>query len=118
MTYDLTRRMMLGALPALGLAGVATAQTPLQKPGERIFQPFRIEDDERAASGSHRGEIGEAALQPAVVEFAIVLAVIGEAPAEGCAVKGFCRADIGDVEFDIVDAAVVFRVVSGHLISP
>lgn len=39
MTFDLTRRMMLGALPALGLAGVAGAQTPLPKPGERIFQP-------------------------------------------------------------------------------
>ncbi|HOY79024.1 MAG TPA: aspartyl protease family protein [Hyphomonadaceae bacterium] len=49
MNFDLTRRAMLGALPALGLAGVAAAQTPLQQPGhrpghqpgpgERVFQP-------------------------------------------------------------------------------
>ncbi len=44
MNFALTRRAMLGALPALGLAGVAAAQTPLKTPyqpgpGERVFQP-------------------------------------------------------------------------------
>ena len=73
---------------------------------QHLFEIPGVDDNQRATR-SNGAEIGEAALQPAIVEFAVIGAVIGETPAEGRAVKGFGGGDVGNVEFDIIDAAIV-----------
>src|SRR6185312_6451966 len=83
----------------------------------QVRQIVGVEDDERAA-GAARLALREAAGQPAVGELAIVGAVILERPAEGRAVEPLGARHIGDVELDIVDAAVVRGIGLRHVSPP
>jgi hypothetical protein len=58
--------------------------------------------------GTQRRVGHEAALQPAIVELGVGRTVVGELPAEHLAVEAFAAGDVGDVEFDVVDAAFGF----------
>lgn len=76
------------------------------------LQVIGIEDDERTA-GAGCIEVGKAALQPSIVEFAVVGTVIGKTPPESLAVKRLGAFDIGDVELDIVMRSSFFEDVIG-----
>jgi hypothetical protein len=86
-------------------------------PALRVLQIIGIEDDECAGTGRDSVGPGEAAGQAAVVELAVVRAVVLEGPAEGLAVEVPRAGDVGDGEFHIVDAAIVARLGHGDPLS-
>jgi hypothetical protein len=67
---------------------------------------IRIENHERA-TGARWLKVGETALQSAIVKFAVIRAVVGEAPSECAALERLRSLDVGNIEFDIVDAQFI-----------
>src|SRR5262245_22583379 len=94
-------------------AAAGKVEDRLDDGGPRPFQTrlrrgeiVGIENDQRSA-GADRAGRGQAAGQASIAELAIGRAIVGEAPAEGFAVERLRTGDVGDVELDVVDLAVV-----------